>query len=49
MLRSEGDKFLDDRPIEEVSAALGKPIYPVGRRGDELLDAILDRIEEAGR
>lgn len=49
MLRNEGDKFLDDRPIEEVSAALGKPIYPVGRRGDELLDAILDRIEGTGR
>ena len=42
MLRSEGDRFLDDMPLEDAIAALGKPIIPVGRRGDELLDAILD-------
>ena len=41
MLRNEGDKFLDDRPLSAVSEAIGKPIVPVGRRGDELLDAIL--------
>ena len=42
MLRSEGDKFLDDMPLEDVCAQLGKPVVPVGRRGDELLDAILE-------
>ena len=42
MLRNEGDRFLDDLPIEDVSAALGKPIVPVGRRGDELLDALIE-------
>ena len=41
MLRSEGDRFLDDMPLEDAVAALGRPIIPVGRRGDELLEAIL--------
>ena len=43
MLRSEGDKFLDDMTLEDACQRLGKPIVPVGRRGDELLDAILER------
>ena len=42
MLRNEGDRFLDDRLLEDVCAELGKPIVPVGRRGDELLDALLE-------
>ena len=42
MLRSEGDKFLDDMPLTEAEAMLGRPIIPVGRRGDELLDALLE-------
>lgn len=42
MLRDQGDRFLDDVPLEEVCAALGRPVVPVGRRGDELLDAILE-------
>ena len=42
MLRNEGDRFLDDLPLEDVCDALGKPVIPVGRRGDELLDALLD-------
>lgn len=41
MLRSEGDRFLDDMTLEDACARLGKPIIPVGRRGDELLDALL--------
>ncbi len=41
MLRSEGDRFLDDMSLEDAIAALGREIVPVGRRGDELLDAIL--------
>jgi len=42
MLRSEGDRFLDDVTLTEACERLGKPIVPVGRRGDELLDALLD-------
>ena len=42
MLRNEGDRFLDDRALVDVCAELGKVIVPVGRRGDELLDALLD-------
>ena len=42
MLRNEGDRFLDDRLLEDVCAELGKPIVPVGRRGDELLDALIE-------
>lgn len=42
MLRSEGDKFLDDMELTEAENILGKPIIPVGRRGDELLDALLE-------
>lgn len=41
MLRNEGDRFLDDRPLATVAEEIGKPIVPVGRRGDELLSAIL--------
>ena len=43
MLRSEGDRFLDDRPLTDVIAELGRPIVPVGRRGEDLLEAILAR------
>ena len=42
MLRNEGDRFLDDMELGEAQRILGKPIIPVGRRGDELLDALLD-------
>jgi len=42
MLRSEGDRFLDNLPLEEVCASLGRDVVPVGRRGDELLDALRD-------
>ena len=41
MLRSEGDRFLDDMTLEEARARLGKPIVPVGRRGEDLLNALL--------
>ena len=41
MLRSEGDRFLDDMTLEEACRRLGKPVVPVGRRGEDLLDAIL--------
>ena len=42
MLRSEGDKFLDDMTLEEAEAITGRRIIPVGRRGDELLDALIE-------
>ena len=41
MLRNEGDRFLDDMPLEEAERLLGRPIIPVGRRGEDLLNAIL--------
>ena len=42
MLRNEGDKFLDDMALTEAERIIGRPIIPVGRRGDELLSALLD-------
>ena len=41
MLRSEGDRFLDDMTLDEARRIIGRPLVPVGRRGDELLDALL--------
>ena len=41
MLRTEGDRFLDDMTLAEAEARLGRRIMPVGRRGDELLDALI--------
>lgn len=41
MLRSEKDRFLDDVTLEEASRALGKPIIPVGRTGEDLLTALV--------
>ena len=40
MLRSEGDRFLDDMTLDEAQRILGKPIIPVGRSGDDLLCAL---------
>ena len=42
MLRSEGDRFLDDMPLTEAEAVLGRRIVPVGRHGWDLLDALED-------
>lgn len=42
MLRDGGDRFLDDATLEGVREKLGKPVVPVGRRGDELLEALLE-------
>ena len=41
MLRSEGDRFLDDMTLDEARRILGRPIIPVGRSGDDLLRALL--------
>ena len=42
MLRSEGDRFLDDMTLEAAQARLGRRIVPVGRSGEDLLRALLD-------
>ena len=49
MLRDDEDVFLDDRTLEEVQAAIGKPLIKVGRRGDELLRAIMNVDMDAPR
>ena len=41
MLRQDDQRFLDDMTLDEARQKLGRPIVPVGRRGDDLLDAIL--------
>ena len=40
MLREGDEVFLDGMALHEVSEALGIDILPVGRRGDQLLDAL---------
>ena len=46
MLRSEQDRFLDDMTIQAAEEKLGRKIIPVGRRGDELLDALISARNE---
>ena len=41
MLR-DGCLFLDDMTLDQVRERLGKPVVPVGRRGEDLLNAILE-------
>ena len=41
MLRDDA-VFLDDMTLDEAVRRLGKPIRPVGRRGEDLLNAILE-------
>ena len=41
MIRSEDKRFLDNLLLTEAEAALERPIVPVGRRGNEFLDAIV--------
>ncbi len=41
MLRSEGDKFLDDMTLADAEEILGRRIVPVGRHGWDLLDALI--------
>ena len=47
MLRSEGDRFLADRALREAEARLGRRIVPVGRRGEDLLEALRAAREDA--
>ena len=41
MLKENDNKFLDDTTLPQVMEALGKPVVPVGRRGEDLLETIL--------
>ena len=49
MLKENDDKFLDDTTLPQVMAALGKPVVPVGRRGEDLLETILKLRDESRR
>ncbi len=42
MLNSDGDRFLDDITLKDVRRELGASIIPVGRSGEDLLNAIID-------
>lgn len=42
MLREGEDVFLDDMTLAQVEAALGRPVIPVGRSGEDLLEAIVE-------
>ncbi len=44
MLKENENKFLDDTTLPQVIEALKKPVVPVGRRGEDLLDTILDLV-----
>lgn len=46
MVRHDELDFLDDITLEEASAALGVPIYPVGQDGFELCDAMFGILPE---
>lgn len=46
MVRHDELDFLDDVTIEEASAALGVPVYPVGQDGFELCDAMFGILPE---
>ena len=48
MLKENDNKFLDDTTLPQVIEALGRPVVPVGRRGEDLLNAILDLRDTVG-
>ena len=41
-LRNEGDKFLDDVTVEQLSEALNITVIPVENDGYKLLETIID-------
>ena len=45
MLRNEGDRFLDDVSLKQAENELGRKLYPVGRRGEDLLEALIKMSE----
>ena len=42
MLKENENRFLDDTTLPQVIEALGKPVVPVGRRGEDLLNTMLE-------
>ncbi len=42
MLRPDDQVFLDDMTLAEAVERLGRPVIPVGRRGEDLLNTILE-------
>lgn len=48
MLRQNEGVFLDDTTLPQVSEALGKPVVPVGRRGEDLLNTIIKLRDASG-
>ena len=46
MLKENDNRFLDDATLPQVIEALGKPVVPVGRRGEDLLETILHLRDE---
>ena len=42
MLKQNEDRFLDDMTLSQAIELLGKPVVPVGRRGEDLVNAILE-------
>ena len=42
MLRPDDQVFLDDMTLAEAARRLGKPVIPVGRRGEDLLNTMLE-------
>jgi NifB/MoaA-like Fe-S oxidoreductase len=49
MLREGDAVFLDDKRLEDVSGALGRPVIPVGTRGEDMLRAILEAAQWQSR
>ena len=45
MLRQNEDRFLDDMTLDEAIRRLGRPVVPVGRRGEDLLNTLLEWAE----
>lgn len=45
MLRENTDSFLDDMTLEEIRAAVGKPITVVGNSGDAFIRALRETEE----
>lgn len=46
MIRKDEQDFLDDVKLEEASAALGVPIYPISQDGFDLCDAMFGLLPE---
>ena len=47
MLKENDNRFLDDTTLPQVMEALGRPVVPVGRRGEDLLETIIRLRDEA--